>query len=210
MTKQSTSAASIIEGRPSLLDLAQPLIESAKPGEEVEIVLSRSGGVNIKAYRGEVESLTSAESFGVGVRVIVDGRVGFAHAGSHDPEVLAEVLADARDNVQFSERDVDQTLARPDGHPAIPQPQLWSEAVLEARAADKIALAIELEPRSRTVGANQHCCRPLESPLKVVGRGARSPSKRWRPTGPKPRLASAMPWVVIPGCSMSSRRPPMR
>ena len=148
MTKQSTSAASIIEGRPSLLDLAQPLIASAKPGEEVEIVLSRSGGVNIKAYRGEVESLTSAESFGVGVRVIVDGRVGFAHAGSHDPEVLAEVLADARDNVQFSERDVDQTLARPDGHPAIPQPQLWSEAVLEARAADKIALAIELERRT--------------------------------------------------------------
>ena len=43
---------------------------------------------------GEVESLTAAESSGVGIRVITDHRQGFAHAGTLDEAVIAEVLDD--------------------------------------------------------------------------------------------------------------------
>ncbi len=38
----------------------------------------------VRVYEGEVESLSSAESQGVGVRVVVDHRQGFAYAGSLD------------------------------------------------------------------------------------------------------------------------------
>ena len=49
--------------------------------------------------------MSSAEAQGVGIRVINDQRVGFAYAGSLDEDVLAETLADARDNAGFGTRD---------------------------------------------------------------------------------------------------------
>ena len=52
-----------------------------------------------KAYDGEVESFTSAESFGVGIRVIRDGRQGFASAGTlRRRRSSSDTLAEARDN----------------------------------------------------------------------------------------------------------------
>ena len=64
-------------------------------------MVSRRTSTTVKAYDGEVESLTSADSSGAGVRVIRDGRQGFAHCGSLDPDVLAR---DARRGPQ--QRDV--------------------------------------------------------------------------------------------------------
>ena len=69
----------------------------------------------MRAYQGEVEALTSAESSGIGVRVIVDKRVGFAHAGTLDEGAITEALAEARDNAQFGEVDEWNGLAVPDG-----------------------------------------------------------------------------------------------
>jgi PmbA protein len=81
-----------------LIDLAQGLAARAEPGEELEAYVARSTSLSAKAYDGEVESFTSAETFGVGIRVIRDGRPGFASAGSFDPSVLEHTLADACDN----------------------------------------------------------------------------------------------------------------
>ena len=47
----------------------------------------RSRDTEVRVYEGEVESLSSAESQGVGVRVVVDGRQGFAYAGTLDDDV---------------------------------------------------------------------------------------------------------------------------
>ena len=44
-----------------------------------------------KVHGGAIESLTQATSAGIGVRVIDDGRQGFAWAGSLDDDVVAEV-----------------------------------------------------------------------------------------------------------------------
>ena len=48
-----------------------------------------SHDTDIKVFAGKVEELAVAESGGVGVRVIVDGRLGYAWAGSLDPDVVA-------------------------------------------------------------------------------------------------------------------------
>ena len=61
----------------------------AGPGEQVEAFVARSTSTSVKAYGGEVESLTQASSAGVGVRVIVDHREGFAYAGTLDEAVGA-------------------------------------------------------------------------------------------------------------------------
>jgi len=129
-----------------LLALAQQVVDQAGPGEQIECVVGRSRGTSVKAYGGEVESFTSAESFGLGIRVIVDHRQGFAHAGSHAPDVVAATLAEARDNATFGEPDEWNGLAEPDGVPPVEQ-DLWDEALFEVPTERKVELALELERR---------------------------------------------------------------
>ena len=130
-----------------LVDLARGLVGRARPGEQVEVVLGRSTSTTVKVYGGDVESLTSAGSSGAGVRVIRDGRQGFAHCGSHDPDVLTETLDEARDNCAFGEPDEFNGLAEPDGVDAVPQDS-WSEAVVALANDRKVELALDLERRA--------------------------------------------------------------
>ena len=129
-----------------LLGIASGVVERAEAGEIIDVMVARSRGTSVRVYGGEVEAFTSSASFGVGVRVIRDGRVGFAHAGSHDPDVIADTLAEARDNVPFSEPDAFVGLAEPDGVVAVPHDH-WNPAILEVTAEAKIARAVELERR---------------------------------------------------------------
>lgn len=127
-----------------LLALARSVVGEAQRGEELEVAVSHARSTSIRVYGGEVESFTSAENRGIGIRVVRDGRQGFAHAGSLDADVVAEVLAEARDNVAFAEPDRFVGLARPDGVPPVEQ-DLWCEEALAVATEDKIALALELE-----------------------------------------------------------------
>jgi PmbA protein len=131
-----------------LLEIARRVVAQAEPGEQIEAYLGRGRRTSVKAYEGEVESFTSAESMGIGVRIIRDHRQGFAHAGSLDDDVVTETLAEARDNVAFGEVDEWYGLAEPDGVEPVEQ-DLWHEAVVQFPAEDKIALAVELERKVR-------------------------------------------------------------
>src|SRR5207237_9849267 len=85
----------------NLLELAERIAGWARDGEQVEAYVARSHDTEVRVFDGDVESLSSAESEGVGVRVVVDGRQGFAYAGSLEAGVVDEVLAEARDNAGF-------------------------------------------------------------------------------------------------------------
>ena len=127
-----------------LLALARRVAGLARDGEQVEAYVARGVSTQVKAYRGEVESLTSAESFGVGIRVIRDHRQGFAHAGTFDDAVVLETLAEARDNTSFGEQDDWFGLAEPDGVEPVDQ-DLWRDALATFAPERKVALAIALE-----------------------------------------------------------------
>jgi PmbA protein len=75
---------------------------------------------------------------------VVDGRQGFAYAGSLDEQVVRETLAEARDNAGFGEPDEFAGPADPDGV-APPALELWSEQLSSTPTTDKVALAHELE-----------------------------------------------------------------
>ena len=87
---------------------------------------------------------SAAQSEGIGIRVIHDGRTGFAYAGTLDHDAVAEVLAEARDNVQFGTVDEWAALAEPDGVPITAQ-ALWNDELAEYPTDDKIDLAKQLE-----------------------------------------------------------------
>ena len=127
-----------------LLAIADRVVAMAGPGEQVEAVVVRGTDTEIKVYGGDVESLSSAQSQGVGIRVVLDGRQGFAYAGSLDEVVIAETLADARDNAGFATPDAYAGLAEPDGVP-IDEIDLFRESLGSFAPEDKIALAVEVE-----------------------------------------------------------------
>ena len=143
-----------------LLDLARRVVDQAAAGEQVEAYVARERDANVRVYEREVEHLTSAQSEGIGVRVVKDGRVGFAYAGTLDDDSIAEVLAEARDNVAFGTPDEWAGLATPDGVPPA-DVDLWREALASYPTDAKVALALELErqalaldPRLRVEDAN--------------------------------------------------------
>ncbi len=127
-----------------LLQIGDRVVALAKGGEQVEAVVVHGRDTEIRVYGGEIESLSSAESQGVGIRVVVDGKQGFAYAGTFDETVLAETLADARDNASFGTYDEFQGLAEPDGVP-IPELDLYREALNDFPTEQKIDMAMELE-----------------------------------------------------------------
>ena len=127
-----------------LLSIAEGLVGQALPGEQLEVACSEGVSTSVRVYGGEVESFTSAQSQGVGVRVIVEGREGFASAGSLAPDIVASALAEARDNATFSEPDEFAGVADDDGVEAV-EIDLWNDDVLATPTEKKIAMAIDLE-----------------------------------------------------------------
>ena len=124
--------------------LADKVVAQAQAGEQIEAYVSRGGETEVRVYGGEVEHFVSAQSEGIGVRVVREGRTGFAYAGTLDPNAVDEVLAEARDNVTFGTVDEWAGLAEPDGVARTPQP-LWDEALASFPTDRKIELAKELE-----------------------------------------------------------------
>ena len=90
---------------PDLQAIVDRVVATAVKGEQIEAYVSRGGETAVRVYEGEVEHFVSAQSEGIGIRVIKDGRTGFAYAGTLDADAIAEVLADARDNVAFGTPD---------------------------------------------------------------------------------------------------------
>ena len=129
-----------------LAQLAQRVCAQAAGNEQIEVCVSTGRSTTVRAYNGEVESLRSGVTAAIGVRVLEDGRQGFASAGSLDPDVVSDTLEAARRNVTFSESDPHQQLAEPDGV-APPALDLSDPTVLGVSDADKIAAAIDLERR---------------------------------------------------------------
>ncbi len=138
------------DGDGDLLALARQVAGAAKAGEQVEAYVARSRSTEVKVFGGEVESLSSATIDGVGVRVVVDGRQGYAWAGALDPDIVAETLEEARDNAGFGTPDEHHGLAgpadaaRPDGLPAT-ELDLWRDGLAAVSAEDKVTLALDLE-----------------------------------------------------------------
>ncbi|MDQ6615642.1 MAG: TldD/PmbA family protein [Actinomycetota bacterium] len=142
-----------------LLDIATRVAGWARDGEQVEAYVARGQSTEVKVFEGDVESLSVAESAGVGIRVISGSRQGFAYAGSLDDEVVAETLEEARDNAGFGTPDEYLGLAAPDG--VVPaELNLWQDELALFPTDQKVDAALELE---RLVRAGDGRIRQVES-----------------------------------------------
>ena len=136
-----------------LHEIAAQVVAQATGTEEIEAFAARGTDTEIRIYEGEIESLSTATSAGIGIRVLIPGpdgaRVGVASAGSLDPEVIAHALASARENATFASPDPMVVFASPDG--VVPAAVDLVDPTAHLVSMDeKVALAKAVEAAART------------------------------------------------------------
>jgi len=128
---------------PSLPQLCGRAVEGARTGEDVEAYAGGGRHVDVRVRAGRVESFTSAETRGVGVRIVVDGRVGYAYAADPSLDEVGALVESARQSAAFAEPDEFNVL--PTIEPAEPLPGLYHEKQEDVPAKRKVSTAIEFE-----------------------------------------------------------------
>jgi len=128
---------------PELADLCAAAVEAAEGAEQVEAYAEEQASTKVEAYRGEVEGLSFSESRGVGVRVIVGGRLGFAYAADPSLEEVRTTVARARENAALATPDEHNVL--PATEPIEPMDGLFFESLAALTTADKVPIALDME-----------------------------------------------------------------
>lgn len=126
-----------------LNDLAAVAVAAARDGEAVEAYAEESRHTDVEARKGVVEGLTSAESRGVGVRVITGGRLGFAYAADPSDDEIVATVERARENAALGTEDENNVLA--DASEYEPIAGLFFDEQAAMPADDKVSLALQVE-----------------------------------------------------------------
>jgi len=124
-------------------------VDAAEDDEAVEAYAEESRHTEASALRGEIEGLTFAESRGVGVRLIADGRLGYAFAADPDEDEVRAAVRAARENAALAEPDVFNEL--PAFEAAEPIPELFRADQADVPTDRKVALALDLERRAISI-----------------------------------------------------------
>jgi PmbA protein len=127
--------------------IVERLVADAAGGEGIEAYAELTTETSVTAFQGEVERLTSASSSGVGVRVVRDGRLGYAYTADLSDPGLRECLAEARANLEVSSEDPGNVL--PDASEHEPLEGIFDPRQAATSPEQKVALALDLEARTR-------------------------------------------------------------
>lgn len=137
-----------MEKRADLRSLLEEWVERARPlagaGAEFEIYAQEHRGLTVRAYRGEVESLRYSHSRGVGVRVLREGRLGYAYSTGFDWERCSRAIEEAAANALFSAPDENNRLPLPESYP-LEDLGIYHPELEEAPSEEKVELALRLE-----------------------------------------------------------------
>ncbi len=128
---------------PELGALVHAAIEAADDGEQVEAYAEEGRQTEVSALRSQIEGMTFAESRGLGVRVIRDGRLGYTWAADPSEDEARETVWRARENAALSEPDEHNAL--PDPRASEAMPEIFREQSVAVTADDKVRMALELE-----------------------------------------------------------------
>jgi PmbA protein len=136
-----------------LVEKAERMIELARAAgaDTADVMASRSTDFEVKVALGQIVTLTQAVSKGLGLRVFVDGRLGFCTTSDFNTDSLHEVARRAVALGREAASDPHNGLADapPDRRDAGLGLELYDPAIPAIPAATKIAWAHELERAAR-------------------------------------------------------------
>lgn len=129
--------------------LARSLVASClkKGAGEAEVYLESSRSLKVEVRDGDVETVQEASGAGVGVRVIVRGRMAFASSNDLRPKALEDAAARAVVFARISTADANNVL--PEDRGASDVPGLHDPRIAGISMEEKIALAKKLEDCAR-------------------------------------------------------------
>lgn len=127
------------------LEVATAAAGRAGNGEEVEAFVQDLTQTDVTVYAGRVESLKSARTRGLGVRVVSQGRLGYAWSADLSDEAVRKTVEDARANAAVATPDEANALPRPaKGKEDLP---IFDPSAPEVPADRKVGIALDLEAR---------------------------------------------------------------
>lgn len=117
---------------------------------DVEVYARRDLGLSLKAQKGALEHFQKSDSVGVGVRVLLGERMGYAYTENLAPEALARVLKEAASNAELVEPQPGAALATDATLPADGL-NLFNPALDAVPLQEKIDVALNLEKTAYAV-----------------------------------------------------------
>ncbi|MBN2361956.1 MAG: TldD/PmbA family protein [Deltaproteobacteria bacterium] len=141
--------------------LAQQLVKKclARGADAAEVFVESARHLSIAIRNGAVETVEEAATAGVGLRVIVGGRLAFAHCNDLRPAALDSAVARAIEFGRVTTADPSNALPRDPGVTAVEG--IYDPAIAKVAMASKIDLAQTVEklamsdPRiAKSAGAN--------------------------------------------------------
>ena len=111
--------------------------------EACEVYYSTSDSFSVGVFKGEIIKYNVSEGLGLGFRGLYQGRMGYASTQILDEEAIDLLLDGAKTNAELIEND-DKQFLHP-GDEAYAELSIYNPALNEGSAADKIAMARELE-----------------------------------------------------------------
>jgi len=110
---------------------------------EAEAFFVHGTELTVKAYDGEVESLTSAEAQGVGVRVFTDSRMAFAYTSDLTDAGVRRVVNQALEACRYN--GADEYNGLPELTTLDQMPELVADDFDARSVEDRVAMALELD-----------------------------------------------------------------
>ncbi len=120
------------------------LSEAKKRGLEAEILASESRELTLESFESKLVQITQATQGGIGVRVVIGGKTGYASSEERTPKALDWVLNEAKENAELQSK----TGGFIPAGQALGNKDLIGEG-LSAPVEEKAAKAIELEKQLR-------------------------------------------------------------
>ncbi|WP_031514897.1 TldD/PmbA family protein [Desulfofalx alkaliphila] len=133
----------------NMLNVAEGAVAKARQrgAEMAEAYIVRSKSLSIDVHDGVVETMKLAEDRGIGLRLINNGKVGFAFSTELGATGIEELAKQAMANADINEKDQYNNL--PDAGGQYPQLELYDPAIKEATVESKINLALEMEKAAK-------------------------------------------------------------
>ncbi|HZO89980.1 MAG TPA: TldD/PmbA family protein [Chthonomonadaceae bacterium] len=113
--------------------------------DEADVYLQVSTEFNVQVRKGEIETLTQAGSKGLGLRVFVDKRLGFASTSDFDEAALDRLIATTVALAAAADQRPENGLPEDAAPEARPELKLYDPTIESVPTEEKIALAKQCE-----------------------------------------------------------------
>ena len=117
----------------------------AKGADDAEVVINAGREFTVNVRKGEIEKLIEAESRTLGLRLYRDGRASATYTSDLSPEGIEEFVDRALDLALIADPDEFRRLPDFDAQPALPDLNLYDEAIAQLTPAEQIDWAKRCE-----------------------------------------------------------------